>query len=82
MKLFLKETVYFEVFVPDGSDRALVTNNFRSHISPMFRDILKQIVIDPEDLEFLRREFGDPVNIKILTEREALSSLNRTDPTK
>jgi hypothetical protein len=82
MKLYLKETVYFEVSVPDGFDRAVVTDCYRKNISPMFRDILKQIVIDPEDLDFLRKQFGDPVGIKIITEREALNSLNQKDPTK
>jgi len=82
MKLFLKESVYFEVTVPDGFDRAEVTDNFRRNISPMFRDLLKEIVIDPEDLVFLRKQFGDPVDIKVMTEREALNKINSPIPTK
>lgn len=82
MKMYLKETVYFEISIPDGSDRAEVTTQFREKISPMFRNILKQIVIDPEDIEILQNRFGFPADIKLMTEREALSKLNQPNPTK
>lgn len=77
MKLFLKESVYFEIQVPDGSDRAQITTEFRTNISPMFRQIVKSIVVDPEDVQFLETKFGKPCSIKVLTEREALNQLNQ-----
>lgn len=72
MKLLLKEVVYFEVQTPDGSDRAEVTNVFRKDIEPLFKDLIHSIVIDKPELDCLRKVFGSPVSLRILTEREAL----------
>jgi hypothetical protein len=82
MKLFLKETVYFEISVPDGTDRALVTTEFRDKISPMFRQIVKTIRMDQEDIDILGRRFGYPCSIRCLTEREALSQLSQPSQLK
>lgn len=74
MKLLLKEVVYFEVQTPDGSDRAEVTNVFRKDIEPLFKDLIHSIEIDKPELDSLKKAFGSPVSIRILTEREALST--------
>jgi len=82
MKMYLKESVYFEIVIPDGSDRNQVTTAFRNQVSPMFRDLVKNIVIEPDDLESLRRICGPSVSIRVLTERQALNEMNSPNPAK
>lgn len=76
MKLYLKENIYFKISVPDGTDRAVVTADFRRDIAPMFQEIVKTIIIDPPELNLLRKSFGDTSTFQILTESEFLKEMN------
>jgi len=48
----------------------------------MFRDLVKNIVIEPDDLESLRKICGPSVSVQVLTERQALNEMNSPNPTK
>lgn len=75
MEFLIKENIYFQIQIPDGTNRQLVSAEFRKEIVPMFRSIVKSIVIDPEDLTSIRKIAGNSADIRILTETEALKRM-------
>lgn len=74
MKVYLKETVYFEVDVSDGSNRSLVTEMFSKEIRPQFENILKSIKFDDSDRFAFAKLSGTPVKIRLLSQRDFLLS--------
>lgn len=76
MKLYLKSPVYFEIEVPDGTDRSRVTSLFHEELEKNFRRLIKTIRLSDEDLKAFRELFG-PVNIKVLTELQVLSKSSK-----
>lgn len=78
MKLFLKEVVYFEITVPDGTNRETVTNVFRTDTEKAFKRLIKNIALDEADLRPYSKLLGDNVSIRLVTEREALNQTARS----
>lgn len=72
MKLYLKSPVYFEITVPNGTDRSRVSNLFHEEIEKAFKRLIRNIRLDEHDLESFRKLFGD-VDIRLLTELEVTS---------
>lgn len=75
MKLFLKETCYFEVSVPDGKSNEHVTTVFKRDIEPLWEALLGKVRFTKQEQDHLKEIFGD-INIRILTEKQFLRIAN------
>lgn len=75
MKLFLKETCYFEVSVPDGKSNEHVTTVFKRDIEPLWETLLGKVRFTKQEQDHLKEIFGD-INIRILTEKQFLRIAN------
>lgn len=72
MKVFIKSPVYFEITVPDGTDRSRVSNLFHEELEKDFKRLIRNIRLSDDDLKSFQKLFG-PVNIRLITETEVLS---------
>lgn len=70
MKIFLKQPIYFEITVPDGTDRQQVIRIADDRLKPALRALLKEIKMDEEDLIGFPGIPGDTLNVRIVTETE------------
>jgi hypothetical protein len=72
MKFYLKSPVYFEITVPDGTNRSQVSNLFHEQLEKAFKKLINNIRLDDDDLRSFQELFG-PVNIRLITEIDALN---------
>lgn len=72
MKIYLKEVVYFEIDVSDGTNRNLVTDTFSREIRPQFEKILKTVRFDDSDRFAFAKLSGTPVKIGLLSRQQFL----------
>lgn len=79
MKVYLKEVVYFEVEVSDGTDRSVVTETLKSQIRPQFEKIIKKIKFDNSDRQAFLRITGTPVKIQLITQRQFVMNTAKKD---
>lgn len=70
MKVFLKTPVYFEITVPDGSNRQQIIKLAGDQLRPALRSILDSIKVDPEDLQGFPGEFGKTLRVRLVDEIE------------
>lgn len=72
MKIFLKEVVYFEIEVSDGTDRQRISEAFSGQIRPQFENLLKSIKFDDSDRAALLKLTGTPAKIRLLSRNQFL----------
>lgn len=78
MKLYLKSPVYFEIEVPNGTDRSRVTSCFHETLEKNFKRLIRNIRLEKKDLEALH-ELAGITNVRLLTEMEvAINSGDRS----
>lgn len=75
MKLYLKETCYFEVSIPDGNSNDHVTTVFKRDVEPLWETLLSQVRFSKQEQNHLKEIFGD-INIRILSEKQFLRIAN------
>lgn len=75
MKLYLKETCYFEVSIPDGNSNEHVTTVFKRDVEPLWEALLEKVRFSKQEQNHLNEIFGD-INIRILSEKQFLRIAN------
>lgn len=77
MKIYIKETVYFEIDVKDGTDRSQISEQFSQVISPQFESLLSKLKFDKNDEKAFEQLTGNSVKLSIMSKRQFLNRQNR-----
>lgn len=70
MKIYLKEVVYFEIDVKDGTDRSRITESFSQVISPQFEELLGKLKFDESDEKAFEKLTGNFVKLNLLSKNQ------------